>query len=106
LLCTAVFFTDDGSGTLKENLLDELDYVLVPSESWDLLVKWYGTVDQNTAIPRQVNLFVVLHFGCVFFKSPRPVHACTFAYVLVFITRLFVQWVFLLSHTLISFLNS
>ncbi|KDR08685.1 Ubiquitin carboxyl-terminal hydrolase 4, partial [Zootermopsis nevadensis] len=47
-------FTDDGSGTIKENLVDELDYVLVPSESWDLLVQWYGTVDKNTAIPRQV----------------------------------------------------
>jgi hypothetical protein len=50
-----ILFTDDGSGTIKENLIDELDYVLVPSESWDLLVQWYGTVDQNTAIPRQVS---------------------------------------------------
>ncbi|PNF33355.1 Ubiquitin carboxyl-terminal hydrolase 15 [Cryptotermes secundus] len=47
-------FNDDGSGSIKENLVDELDYVLVPSESWDLLVQWYGTVDHNTAISRQV----------------------------------------------------
>jgi len=86
LLCTTVFFTDDGSGTLKENLLDELDYVLVPSESWDLLVKWYGTVDQNTAIPRQVSLFVALHvIFIVYFLNPSNQYmgACTFAYVLV-----------------------
>jgi len=78
LLCTTVFFTDDGSGTLKESLLDELDYVLVPSESWDLLVKWYSTVDQNTAIPRQVSLFVALHiiFIVYFFKSLQPMHGC------------------------------
>jgi hypothetical protein len=51
-----ILFTEDGSGSIKDNLIDELDYVLVPSESWDLLVKWYGTVDQNTAIARQVSL--------------------------------------------------
>lgn len=87
LLYTTVFFTGDGSGTLKESLLDELDYVLVPSESWDLLVKWYGTVDQNTAIPRQVSLFVALPVILVmYFLNPsnQCVHARTFAYVLVF----------------------
>lgn len=52
---TTILFTDDGSGSIKENLVDELDYVLVPSESWDLLVQWYGTVDHNTAISRQVS---------------------------------------------------
>jgi hypothetical protein len=50
-----ILFTDDGSGSIKDNLVDELDYVLVPRESWFLLVQWYGTVDQNTAIARQVS---------------------------------------------------
>jgi hypothetical protein len=52
---STILFTDDGSGSIKDGLIDELDYVLVPSESWDLLVKWYGTLDQNTAIARQVS---------------------------------------------------
>jgi hypothetical protein len=52
---TTILFTDDGNGSIKDNLVDELNYVLVPSESWDLLVQWYGTVDQNTAISRQVS---------------------------------------------------
>ena len=90
LLQTTVFFTDDGNGTLKESLLDELDYVLVPSESWDLLVKWYGTVDQNTAIPRQVSLFVALHFILVVYFLNQCMHADLHMF-LCFITRLFVQ---------------
>uniref|UniRef100_A0A3B4UFE0 ubiquitinyl hydrolase 1 n=1 Tax=Seriola dumerili TaxID=41447 RepID=A0A3B4UFE0_SERDU len=28
--------------TLKEHLIDELDYVLVPTEAWNKLVSWYG----------------------------------------------------------------
>ncbi|PSN47889.1 Ubiquitin carboxyl-terminal hydrolase 15 [Blattella germanica] len=47
-------FNEDGSGNIKENLVDELNYVLVPSESWELLSRWYGTIDEKTAIPRKV----------------------------------------------------
>jgi hypothetical protein len=88
-----VLFTDGESGTLKENLLDELDYVLVPSESWDLLEKWYGTVDQNTAIPRQVSLVVVLLLIWVAYFEIPPTNACLHdtQMFLSFITRLFVQ---------------
>jgi hypothetical protein len=55
----------------------------VPSESWDLLVQWYGTVNQNTAISRQVscshgqNMFVAavrIHCLCE--------HACGLVFLL------------------------
>jgi len=48
----------DGSNgpqpTLKERLCDELDYVLVPQEGWDLLVSWYGVIPGQPPIVRQV----------------------------------------------------
>ncbi|XP_069693943.1 ubiquitin carboxyl-terminal hydrolase 15-like isoform X2 [Periplaneta americana] len=47
-------FSDEEHGIIRESLIDELDYVLVPTESWNLLVDWYGTVNSRTAISRQV----------------------------------------------------
>ncbi|GAB1602017.1 ubiquitin carboxyl-terminal hydrolase 15-like [Argonauta hians] len=40
--------------TLKEHLIDELDYVLIPTEGWNKLVSWYGTVDGQEPIARKV----------------------------------------------------
>ncbi|CAL1290748.1 unnamed protein product [Larinioides sclopetarius] len=45
---------DDGSGEIKDHLIDELDYVLLPEEAWDLLVKWYGLVEGQQPIVRKV----------------------------------------------------
>ncbi|GIY57194.1 ubiquitin carboxyl-terminal hydrolase 15 [Caerostris darwini] len=45
---------EDGSGEIKDHLIDELDYVLLPQEAWDLLVKWYGLVEGQQPIVRQV----------------------------------------------------
>ena len=30
---------------LKENLVDEVDYVLVPEPAWQKLLEWYNQVD-------------------------------------------------------------
>ncbi|XP_078727360.1 ubiquitin carboxyl-terminal hydrolase 15-like isoform X1 [Lampetra fluviatilis] len=40
--------------TLKENLIDELDYVLVPTEAWNKLVSWYGCMEGQKPIARKV----------------------------------------------------
>uniref|UniRef100_H3BAQ6 Ubiquitin carboxyl-terminal hydrolase 4 n=1 Tax=Latimeria chalumnae TaxID=7897 RepID=H3BAQ6_LATCH len=45
---------DPESQTLKEHLIDELDYVLVPTEAWRKLVSWYGCVDGQRPIIRKV----------------------------------------------------
>ncbi|XP_064607278.1 ubiquitin carboxyl-terminal hydrolase 15-like isoform X2 [Liolophura sinensis] len=45
-------FQDEGC-QLKEHLIDELDYVLVPTEAWNKLVSWYGMVDKQEAVCRQ-----------------------------------------------------
>ncbi|XP_007499908.1 ubiquitin carboxyl-terminal hydrolase 4 isoform X3 [Monodelphis domestica] len=47
-------FSDPESQTLKEHLIDELDYVLVPTEAWNKLVNWYGCVEGQQPIVRKV----------------------------------------------------
>uniref|UniRef100_A0A8B9BR61 Ubiquitin carboxyl-terminal hydrolase n=1 Tax=Anser brachyrhynchus TaxID=132585 RepID=A0A8B9BR61_9AVES len=40
--------------SLKEHLIDELDYVLVPTEAWNKLVAWYGCIGGQRPIVRKV----------------------------------------------------
>ncbi|XP_061218318.1 ubiquitin carboxyl-terminal hydrolase 4 isoform X3 [Neopsephotus bourkii] len=47
-------FGDPKTQSLKEHLIDELDYVLVPTEAWDKLVMWYGCMDGQQPIVRKV----------------------------------------------------
>ncbi|XP_054243396.1 ubiquitin carboxyl-terminal hydrolase 4 isoform X2 [Indicator indicator] len=47
-------FGDPETQSLKEHLIDELDYVLVPTEAWDKLVMWYGCIDGQQPIVRKV----------------------------------------------------
>ncbi|XP_021563169.1 ubiquitin carboxyl-terminal hydrolase 4 isoform X3 [Carlito syrichta] len=47
-------FSDPKSQTLKEHLIDELDYVLVPTEAWNKLLNWYGCVEGQQPIVRKV----------------------------------------------------
>ncbi|XP_037616561.1 ubiquitin carboxyl-terminal hydrolase 15-like isoform X3 [Sebastes umbrosus] len=39
---------------IKEHLIDELDYVLVPTEGWNKLVSWYGLTENQEPIARKV----------------------------------------------------
>ncbi|XP_076440276.1 uncharacterized protein LOC143279875 isoform X2 [Babylonia areolata] len=45
---------DTGSSQLKELLVDELDYVLVPEQAWIMLVNMYGLVPNQKPIKRYV----------------------------------------------------
>ncbi|XP_030633163.1 ubiquitin carboxyl-terminal hydrolase 4 [Chanos chanos] len=47
-------FSDQDTQTLKEHLIDELDYVLVPTEAWNKLVSWYGCLEGQRPIVRKV----------------------------------------------------
>uniref|UniRef100_A0A8C5SPV1 ubiquitinyl hydrolase 1 n=1 Tax=Laticauda laticaudata TaxID=8630 RepID=A0A8C5SPV1_LATLA len=49
------FFTDSETQTLKKHLIEELDYVLVPTEAWDKLATWYGCMEGQKPIVRKVN---------------------------------------------------
>ncbi|OQR71698.1 ubiquitin carboxyl-terminal hydrolase 4-like, partial [Tropilaelaps mercedesae] len=39
---------------LREHLIEELDYALMPEEAWDKLVEWYGFVPNQAPIARTV----------------------------------------------------
>ncbi|XP_038054457.1 ubiquitin carboxyl-terminal hydrolase 15-like [Patiria miniata] len=47
-------FAADSTDKLKENLIDDLDYLLLPTDAWDKLASWYGTTPSQEAIKRKV----------------------------------------------------
>ena len=50
-LCISV---DRDGATLKDHLMEDLDYSLVPEEVWKKFVAWYGLEESSKAIPRKV----------------------------------------------------
>ncbi|XP_078369197.1 ubiquitin carboxyl-terminal hydrolase 4-like [Oculina patagonica] len=46
-------FAADGC-SLKDHLIDELDYNLLPKDAWFKLVSWYGVTSDQQALPRKV----------------------------------------------------
>uniref|UniRef100_A0A663MDZ7 Ubiquitin carboxyl-terminal hydrolase n=2 Tax=Athene cunicularia TaxID=194338 RepID=A0A663MDZ7_ATHCN len=56
MLCfpMSVFLLDPETQSLREHLIDELDYVLIPTEAWNKLVTWYGCMDGQQPIVRKV----------------------------------------------------
>lgn len=53
---------------IKEHLIDELDYILVPTEGWNKLVSWYGLTDGQEPIARKVCFLISLS---LFYEMPR-----------------------------------
>uniref|UniRef100_A0A8C5LBD7 Ubiquitin carboxyl-terminal hydrolase 15 n=1 Tax=Jaculus jaculus TaxID=51337 RepID=A0A8C5LBD7_JACJA len=45
---------DGDAQSLKEHLIDELDYILLPTEGWDKLVSWYTLMEGQEPIAREV----------------------------------------------------
>ena len=46
-------FKEDGED-IREHMIDELDYVLVPEEAWDLLVEKFGISETQEPVKRKV----------------------------------------------------
>ncbi|CDQ57122.1 ubiquitin carboxyl-terminal hydrolase 15 isoform X6 [Oncorhynchus mykiss] len=47
--------TSDGDVlAIKEHLIDELDYILIPTEGWNKLVSWYPLMEGQEPISRKV----------------------------------------------------
>ncbi|XP_022252352.1 ubiquitin carboxyl-terminal hydrolase 15-like isoform X2 [Limulus polyphemus] len=44
----------DGSGELKDRMMDEMEYVLLPQEGWNLLHSWYTLAPGQEPIARKV----------------------------------------------------
>ncbi|XP_068132716.1 ubiquitin carboxyl-terminal hydrolase 15 isoform X3 [Hyperolius riggenbachi] len=49
-----VSFADTDTQSLKEHLIDELDYILLPTEGWNKLVSWYTLMENQEPIARKV----------------------------------------------------
>ncbi|MEE6480701.1 hypothetical protein FKM82_012651 [Ascaphus truei] len=45
---------DGDTQSLKEHLIDELDYILLPTEGWNKLVSWYTVMENQEPIARKV----------------------------------------------------
>ncbi len=43
-------------GSLREHLMDELDYFLLPESAWNKLIVWYGLSSGSKVIKRHVIL--------------------------------------------------
>ena len=48
------FFSSADGCTLKDHLIEDLDYNILPEEAWLRLVPWYGVVSEHQALPRKV----------------------------------------------------
>lgn len=57
-------FVDWDTLDIKEHLIDELDYILVPTEGWKKLVSWYGLKNGQEPIARKVKLSVEGKLSC------------------------------------------
>ncbi|KAF3856400.1 hypothetical protein F7725_017123 [Dissostichus mawsoni] len=51
-----MFWVDQETQSLKEHLIDELDYVLVPTEAWNKLVSWYSCLECQRPIVRKKDM--------------------------------------------------
>ncbi|XP_053318592.1 ubiquitin carboxyl-terminal hydrolase 15 isoform X2 [Spea bombifrons] len=45
---------DADTQSLKEHLIDELDYILLPTEGWNKLVSWYTLMENQEPVARKV----------------------------------------------------
>lgn len=64
--CTELAFpiVDGDAQSLKEHLIDELDYILLPTEGWNKLVSWYTLMEGQEPIARKVYLRVT-EYKCI-----------------------------------------
>ncbi|XP_062315817.1 ubiquitin carboxyl-terminal hydrolase 11 isoform X3 [Osmerus eperlanus] len=51
-------FEDQDSYHLKERLVENEDFVLVPAEAWHKLLTWYGLVDEQPPLERKIRMYV------------------------------------------------
>lgn len=54
--CPPLLPLDGDVLAIKEHLIDELDYILVPTEGWNKLVSWYGLTEGQEPIARKVRV--------------------------------------------------
>jgi len=58
-------FAEGSQEILKENLIDELEYMLVPEEAWKKLVEWYNVVEGQVSCTQSIAIFFCFGFNIV-----------------------------------------
>ena len=56
VMCHVISIDGGEAGVLKEHLMEELDYSLVPEPAWNKLVAWYGVSNTSRPIARLANI--------------------------------------------------
>ena len=51
-------FKETGEGEIRDGLIDELEYVLLPAEGWNAVVDHFGLTADQAPISRKVILIV------------------------------------------------
>lgn len=75
-------FADLDSYRLKERLVENEDFVLVPAEAWHKLLAWYGMVDGQPPLERKVEFTHTTHctptslFVLIVFVIKTQLFAC------------------------------
>uniref|UniRef100_A0A803YC32 Ubiquitin carboxyl-terminal hydrolase n=1 Tax=Meleagris gallopavo TaxID=9103 RepID=A0A803YC32_MELGA len=72
----ACLLNDGESQSLKEHLIAQLDYVLVPSSAWQKLVSWYGCIEGQQPIVRKVMEFGLYAKHCEVEVYPLELKLC------------------------------
>ena len=44
----------DRSSAVRDHLMEELDYSILPESAWNKLTSWYGLLEQSTVIARKI----------------------------------------------------
>ena len=78
ITCINFSFTEGSNNELKEHLIEELDYVLLPEEAWTKIHSWYGL--QEGQVGDIMYYFVMQYF---YFKCDS-----TFLFYKLFICHL------------------
>lgn len=75
LFATPFWLLDGDVLAIKEHLIDELDYILVPTEGWVKLVSWYGLTEGQEPIARKV-IVNTIWLSVINVITPINVNSC------------------------------
>lgn len=68
----SLLFVSEGKEELKEHLIDELDYILLPKEGWEKIVESYGITEG------QVQILLFSNKYCSYIKIISSLKTCIF----------------------------
>ena len=60
LISNRFILSDAEISEVRDEMLENIDFVFVPVECWNYLLKKYGTSTEHTAIKRQVTFYTLL----------------------------------------------